>query len=156
MSFAKLKKELKSMSKEQIANLVLDMYQKVPKAKDFLEAFATYDIQNLVEKYKKEIKRYCTLTYDFQIKDTEARKLIREIRKMKIDELTVQLELYYCVCCIKLIDEYGSNISDNFCNALDKMFESAMTTIKQNGWESDYADEINDLQSIGSNYGFFY
>lgn len=156
MSLAKLKKELKEYSKEQVADLVLDLYQKVPKAKDYLDMFVAFNIEALAEKYKKQIKRYCTPNFDFHIKDTEARKLIREIRKMEIDELTVKLELYYCACCIDVIDKYGSDISSAFCNALEDMFQSAMKTIRKNVWKETYADELSKFRGIGNNYGFFY
>ena len=33
----------------------LDLYEKVPKAKDYFDVFLSYDIERLAEKYKKEI-----------------------------------------------------------------------------------------------------
>ncbi len=118
--------------------------------------FVSYDVKALAEKYKKQIKRYCKPNFDFHIKDTEARKLIREVRKMEIDELTVQLELYYCACCIEVIDKYGLGISAAFATALEDMFSSAIKTIKKNDWKANFINELNKLRKVGNEYGFFY
>ena len=95
MSLIKLKKEHKQMSKDEIIDLISDFYKKVPSAKDFFDVFTSGNIKKLIEKHKKEIER---LVYpkgvNFNSKEAEARKLIRNIRKMKLDELSIALELH--------------------------------------------------------------
>lgn len=107
MSLTQLKKQLKSMSKEEIIGLISNIYKKVPKAKDFFDVFATSDVNGLMEKYQKEIER---LVYpkgnNFNTKEVEARKLIRNVRKMKTNELSIAIELLYVNCCIKIVENF--------------------------------------------------
>ena len=95
MTLAKLKKELAQMSHKQVVDLVLDMYTKVPAAKDFLNIYVSLDIEKLAEKYKSQISRDLKVKFDSSPRDVSARKLIRDVRKMGIDELSVELELFY-------------------------------------------------------------
>lgn len=46
------------MDKTEIIKLILEMYKKIPDAKNYLDIFTTSDILKLSEKYKKEIERY--------------------------------------------------------------------------------------------------
>ncbi len=43
------------MENDKIIELVLDLSEKVSKAKDYFDVFLSYDIERLAEKYKKEI-----------------------------------------------------------------------------------------------------
>ncbi len=43
------------MENDKIIELVLDLSEKFPEAKDYFDVFLSYDIERLAEKYKKEI-----------------------------------------------------------------------------------------------------
>ena len=43
------------MENDKIIELVLDLSEKVPKAKGHFDVFSSYEIERLAEKYKKEI-----------------------------------------------------------------------------------------------------
>lgn len=57
MSKAKLKRELKDFSHEQLMDLILQTYDSSKDAKDFLEFFVNPDVEKLREKFQKEIFR---------------------------------------------------------------------------------------------------
>ncbi|MDL5514879.1 hypothetical protein QSE00_23920, partial [Arenibacter sp. M-2] len=96
MAFREVKKELSGMEKTEIIKLISEIYKKVPGAKTYLDVFATGEIKKLVENYKKEIERYIYPNgRNMQIRETEARKIIRTVQKMEITELNVELELHY-------------------------------------------------------------
>lgn len=153
MSIAKLKKDLKQQSKDEIIDLVLDLYKKIPSAKDFLDVYTSYDTQKLIEKYKKEIER---LVYsrgiNFNSKEVEARKLIRTIRKMKIDEVTIASELHYVKCCLDVVEKYGF-WEENYYVAIEKIFDSAEKKILTNGWEDNYKIQLNQIIKKANEYG---
>ena len=153
MSLAKLKRELKKMPKEEIINLISDLYSKVPSAKDFFNVFVTADVSGLIEKHKKEIER---LVYprgnNFNTKEVEARKLIRNLRKMKIDELSIALELHYVHCCLDVIEGFGY-WNERYYVAAENMFYDAENKILANGWEDKYDEQLNSLTNRANEVG---
>ena len=156
MTLAKLKKELTQMSHKQVIDLVLDMYAKVPAAKDFLNIYVSLDIEKLVEKYKSQISRDLKVKYDSSPRDVSARKLIRDVRKMGIDELSVELELFYAECAYVNMEEWGYWEAYSYSDAMQKMFYDAIEKIEKNGWQEKYSDRLNVLRGKGGQYGYFY
>ncbi|MFV0305720.1 MAG: DUF6155 family protein [Moheibacter sp.] len=153
MSLAKLKKELKQQSKEEIIELILDLYKKVPPAKDFLNVYTSYDTENLIEKYKKEIGRLVIPKgWEMKMNEVEARKLIRTIRKMKIDKVTIASELHYVECCLDVVEQYGI-WNEIYYVAIEKMFDEAEKRILTNGWENEYRDYLNQLIKKANQFG---
>ena len=97
MGLREVKQELSHMDKPEMIKLISDMYSKIPAAKEFLDIFSGEKIETLAEKYKKEIEKYIYPSgRDMILREKEARKLIRTVRKMKITEMNVDLELFLC------------------------------------------------------------
>ena len=156
MSLSKLKKELQQMSQKQIIDLLCDMYNKVPAAKDFLELFVTVDIEQLAEKYKKQIARDLKIVFDGTPRDVSARKLIRDVRKMGIDELNIELELFYVECAFENIEKMSYWEGYSYVNAMEKVFYEALEKIDKNDLREKYAVRISELRRVGGRYGYFY
>jgi len=156
MTLAKLKKELAQMAPKQVVDLVLDMYTKVPAAKDFLDIFVSLDIEKLSEKYKSQISRDLKVKFDGSPRDVSARKLIRDVRKMGIDELSVELELFYAECAYLNMEEWGYWEAYSYSDAMQKMFYDAIEKIEKNGWQEKYNGRLDVLRKKGEQYGYFY
>ena len=156
MTQAKLKKELAQMAPKQVVDLVLDMYTKVPAAKDFLDIFVSLDIEKLSEKYKSQISRDLKVKFDGSPRDVSARKLIRDVRKMGIDELSVELELFYAECAYLNMEEWGYWEAYSYSDAMQKMFYDAIEKIEKNGWQEKYNSRLDVLRKKGEQYGYFY
>jgi hypothetical protein len=155
MTLAKLKKELTQMTQKQVVDLVLDMYTKVPAAKDFLNMFVSLDIEKLAEKYKNQISRDLKVKFDGSPRDVSARKLIRDVRKMGIDELSVELELFYAECAYVNMEEWGYWEAYSYSDAMQKMFYDALEKIEKNGWLEKYNNRLTVLREKGGQYGYF-
>ena len=155
MTLAKLKKELTQMTQKQVVDLVLDMYTKVPAAKDFLNMFVSLDIEKLAEKYKNQISRDLKVKFDGSPRDVSARKLIRDVRKMGIDELSVELELFYAECAYVNMEECGYWEAYSYSDAMQKMFYDALEKIEKNGWLEKYNNRLTVLREKGGQYGYF-
>jgi Zn-dependent M16 (insulinase) family peptidase len=153
MALKELKKELNQMDKTEIIKLISEMYKKIPDAKNYLDIFATGEIKQLTEKYKKEIEKYIYPNgRNMDLRETEARKIIRTVRKMKITELNVELELHYVSCCIEVIEDFGY-WNENYYIALEKMFDNAINGIYKLGIEEKYKERIKILSNKASEYG---
>lgn len=155
MALRELKKELNRMDKTEIIKLILEMYKKLPDTKNYLDIFSTGDIKNLTEKYKKEIEKYIYPSgRNMHLREVEARKIIRTIRKMKITELNIELELHYVSCCLEIIADYG-HWDDNYYLALEKMFYSAVSAINNQGFEEKYFERIKVLADKASEFDIY-
>ncbi|WP_308992504.1 DUF6155 family protein [Mariniflexile litorale] len=153
MALRELKKELNLMNKTEIIKLILEMYKKIPDAKNYLNIFTTGDIEQLTEKYKKEIERYIYPNgRNMVLRETEARKIIRTVRKMNITELNIELELHYVSCCLEIIEDFGY-WDENYYISLGKMFDNAINGIYELGMEDKYNEKVISLSSKASEYG---
>lgn len=153
MGLRDVKKELNKMEKSEMIKLISDMYSKIPQAKEYLDILSGVKIETLVKKYKKEIERYVYPSgREMVLRESEARKIIRTVRKMQIVELTVELELYYVECCFEIIEDFGY-FDENYYIAIEKMFYSALSGISQMGEEEKYESRINNISAIASEYG---
>ena len=56
MSKAKLKKHMLSMTKEQVVDVMLELYSSSKEAKSWLEFYIEPDVKKELEKYKKAIR----------------------------------------------------------------------------------------------------
>ncbi len=158
MGLRDVKKELNKMDKSEMIKLISEMYSKIPSAKEFLDIFSGVKIETLIEKYKKEIERYIYPSgREMVLRESEARKIIRNVRKMKIVELNVELELHYVECCLEIIQDFGYS-DENYYIAIEKMFDSATSGISQIGEEEKYESRINNIYNVASEYGieFYY
>jgi hypothetical protein len=153
MGLRDLHKELKQMEKTEIIKMVSELYKSVPMAKEYLDIFTTGNIKQLIDKYKFEIEDYVyPHGREMVLREKEARKLIRTIRKMKIPELTVTLELHYVYCCLDIIDDFGY-WDEPYYTAVANMFYSATKGIKENGFERKFKKLINNLVSKSYEFG---
>ncbi len=153
MAFREVKKELGGMDKTEIIKLVSELYKKVPAAKTYLDVFATGEIKQLVEKYTKEIERYIYPNgWNMQLRETEARKIIRTVQKMKITELNVELELHYVDCCLEVIEDFGY-WNQGYYVALEKMFYNATNGIHELGMDEKYEERIIGIANKASEFG---
>lgn len=148
MSLRDVKKELNKMDKSEMIKLISEMYHKIPSVKEYLDVFSGVKIETLIKKYNKEIERYVYPSgRNMVLREAEARKIIRTIRKMKITELNIELELYYVECCLEVIKDFGYfNVS--YYNAIENMFYNATNGISQIGEEEKYETRINNIQNL--------
>jgi len=153
MGLREVNQELKKMDKTEILKLISEMYKKMPTVKEYLDVFATGDIKQLIEKYKLEIEKYVfPHGREMVLRESEARKLIRTIRKMKIVELNVELELHYVNCCLEIIEDFGY-WDENYYINVEKMYYSALNGITETGKEKKYEKQLNSISGRASEYG---
>ena len=153
MALKEVKKELNQMEKTEIIKLISEMYKKIPLAKSYLDVFATGETKKLAEKYKKEIEKYIYPSgRNMVLREIEARKIIRVIRKMKIKELDVELELHYVECCLEVIEDFGY-WDEKYYVALGNIFNDATSGISDLGVEEKYKERINTISNKASEFG---
>lgn len=153
MGLKEVKTRLNDLDKSEIIKLISEMYKKIPSAKDYLDIYASGDIKDLTEKHKKEIEKYIyPYGKNMVLREAEARKLIREVRKMKVLEMNIELELHYVHCCLEVVRDFGY-YDDNYYISIEKMFESATAGICKLGLEDKFEKRIEELSARANEFG---
>lgn len=97
MSKAKLIKQLRELSKEEIINVVTELYDVRRDAKDYLEYWLNPDIDSAADKAEKAINKLYFLPSGKSRKSpsqTEAKKIIQNFHTLSYDvETTIRLRL---------------------------------------------------------------
>lgn len=142
MSKTALKKELSGFTKEQLIEVVLDLYSERKDVRDYFNFFLNPDSEKLAEKYRRLINKEFGRSKWSRSKAriSVIRKLLKEFRSFHPDSKyihliyvqTIYLGLYYedtlyftdtlCNGVCKLVDEYleyadgDGRLDDGLCN----------------------------------------
>lgn len=158
MSKAKLKKHLLSLSKEQVADIMLQLYDTSKEAKAWLEFYLEPDSNVELEKYKKAIRSqfYGRNDYPKDPSFRECNKLISAFKKLIPDPNAIaDLMLYYVELGCSLTAQFG-DYEETFYTALENNFHKALLFISENGLMSEYKPRIKRIiESVEyCGYGF--
>lgn len=158
MSKAKLKKYLLSLTKEQVADIMLELYGASKEAKSWLEFYMEPKSDGELEKYKKAIRSQFFTRSDWPRDPSfrECNKLISTFKKLVPDPQAIaDLMLYYVEQGCSLTAQYGDYDSP-FYTSLENNFYKAVKFIAENGLISEYAPRmkkmIESVECCG--YGF--
>lgn len=150
MALREVKKKLTGMEKIEIIQLITVMYKKIPSVKTYLDIFATGEVNQIAEKYKKDIERYVYPSgANMVLRESEAIKLIRTVQKMGIIQLNVELELHYVNCCLEVIRDFGY-WDDNYYVVVQNMFDNAVNGISELGILDKYEEQLSTISHLAS------
>ena len=138
MSKAKLKKYLQTLSKEQVIEVMLELYDARKEAKEYLEFYLAPDSNAELEKCKKAIRQEFFPTRGFSEKPSFAkcRKVISDFQKLKTEPTYVaDLMLFY----IEQGCEYTVTFGDQYYERIEKLLENANNC----GW--GFYDTLSDI-----------
>ena len=145
MGLREIKSDLNKMNKLELIKLISELYKNVPSAKEYLDILVTGRVKEVLDKYKLEIEKYIfPYGRNMVLKESKARKKIREIRKLKITELNIEIELHYVTCCLEVVEDYGYYDGDYFYH-ISSMYNSALQGIELMGIESKYQNRLDEI-----------
>ncbi len=156
MSRAKLKKHLSSLAKEQIIDIVLDLYDARKEAKDYLEFYLAPDCSAELEKCKKAIQNEFFPARGFSEKPSFAkcRKVISDFQKLKPDpDCVADLMLFYIEQGCEYTVTFG-DMWEQFYTTLEGNFAKTIHFIFVCGLLYKYCHRIEKLISNASNCGW--
>lgn len=150
MSKAALKKALKEQDNESLAQIILEVYEKRPEAKDYFEFWLNPDAEAELEKYKKKIFKLFFMSEgkprrspDF----TEIKKLLKYFLSYGVDpEVSAELELYVCEQYLIWMD-LRRFIASHFTR-LDKFISEAKVFIESHLLDELFAIRIERIGRI--------
>jgi hypothetical protein len=159
-SWQTIRQTLASKSKNELLNLIRDVYTLRPEVKDFINARFVISAANL-KPYQKTIQEalYPDVVHGGDIDLERGRKAISEYQKATNDPLgTLDLMVHYVKCGTEFAAEYGYG-DEEFFESLDEMFTQVVNTLQQS--EQEVIDRflprlktiVREAEDIGWGYG---
>jgi Family of unknown function (DUF6155) len=159
MSKLALKKYLQTLTKEQITESVLDMYDNLKPVKEYLDFFLNPNEKEMLEKYRMVIvaEFYPKGKYTFaKTRFSVAKKAIADFRALKPSpHLLADLMLTLPEMACKFTFEFG-DMSEQYYNSAYNNFKAAVEFLYKNNLLDDFKLRCVDCLKWASvcGYGF--
>ncbi len=148
MSKIQLKKELKSFDREQLVQLILDVYSARKEAKAYFDFFVNPDVEALTEKYKKALfKEMNRGKYrDSKARISKIKQLLKEFASYGVDaEARIDLSMY--VLDLSLETERRLYFSKTLYSGMQAILEEVAELGDKNQIFDKVMNRINELLS---------
>lgn len=159
MSKSTLKKHLQTLNKEQLIETVLEMYDNLKPAKEYLEYYLSPNEKVMYEKYKKVITDEfypATKNFNPKLRFSVARKAIADFRALKPSpELLADLMLTLAEQACEFTYDYG-DMTEAYYNSAYNNLKSALEYIEKNNLLERYKNRCQQCEKWASpcGYGF--
>lgn len=148
MSSAAIKKELNRLDKDQIIDLVLDIYKKSKTAKLHLDFFANPDERSLLETYRQRIIQAFPSIRGKKIKIKKAKEAIVEFKKLGCSaDLVADLMFFYVEYCIHFSNRSGY-VTKAFLSSVASGYATAILHIDNDELRLSFKDRAFQVLRI--------
>lgn len=150
---------MQSLSKEQIIETLLEVYDNVKPAKEYFEFFLNPNEKEMLEKYRTVILKEFALEWKYsapKLRFSEAKKAISEFKTLKPSpELLADLMLTLPEAACKFTYNYG-DMSEQFYNSAYNNFKVALEFLHKNNLLQNFKLRCEDCVKYASpcGYGF--
>lgn len=150
MSKTSLKKELAGYSKEQLIEVVLDLYESRKEVKEYFNFFLNPDSKKLFEKYQKAVyKEFARSKWGrSKARISVIKKLIKEFESFHPDTEYKDM-LYRAIIRLALQYEQHNNFSDTLYNGIDYIVGEYLAFADSNEALDMALNYINNLLRYG-------
>ena len=146
MSKAKLKKLLTTFTKEEIINVVLELYDARKEAQEYLDFFLNPNDEAKLEEYKQIIyNEFYPKRGEPKMRFSVCRKAISDFKKLKPHPACIaDLMLFYIEVGVRFTAEYG-DMWEQYYTSLENNFARALEFIYKNGYLTDFQSRIEQM-----------
>ena len=156
MSKSTIKKLLKSMTKDEIITMVLELYSARKEAKDYLEFYAEPDEQGKLEEYKDIIREefYPKRNREPQMRFSVCRKAVSDFKKLKPPaDAIAELMVSYMEWAIQATYDYG-DLWEQYYDSVEGNFSKTIDFIVENDLWKKYDDRLQQCVKLSSHSGY--
>ena len=155
MGFSTVKKELNKMTKEQVINLVGELYSKQSSVKEYLDFFSNPDQTKLLEKYKNKIDNaFYTKTGNPKLDLKAANKAVSDFSKLGIScEYLAELYLHLAEIGTAFTQIFG-DIDERFYNTIENAFYEGLLILQNEGLLDKFRDRVDQLEADAQGIGW--
>ncbi len=150
-----LKKHLSALTKEQIIEVILELYDARKEAKEYLEFYLNPNEDEKLEEYKRIIRdEFFPKRGEPKCRFNICRKAISDFKKLKPHPACLaDLMLYYIEMGCEMTSMYG-DMWEQYYITLENNFDKAMKFIFMHGLLAQYYERIEKLLDNASNCGW--
>lgn len=156
MGLTDLKKELKTLDKDQLIALIADLYKKNKAAQEYLDFYVQPNERERFEKYRVKVVEAFFPKRGYQLRLREGKKALSDFQKLEpAAELVADLLLVYVETGVRFTNEYG-DIDEAFYTSLENVYAKALALMRQENLLAQFAARtaqvVRDTGGIG--WGF--
>jgi len=156
MSLTDLKKELKTLDKDQLIALIADLYKKNKAAQEYLDFYVQPNERERFEKYRTKVVEAFFPKRGYQLRLREGKKAVSDFQKLEpAAELLADLLLVFVETGVRFTNEYG-DIDEAFYTSLENTYAKALALMQQEKllvqFAARTAQVVRDTSGIG--WGF--
>lgn len=156
MGLTDLKKELKKLDKDQLIDLVADLYKKNKSVKEFFDFYVNPDERELFNKYRDKILEAFYPKRGFTYKLKDGKQAISDFKKFGTSpDLLAELMLFYVETGVSFTNDFG-DINEAFYNSLATVFFDSLTLIKKENLLDKFEEKVEKVveETSGIGWGF--
>ena len=155
MSKAQLKKNLMALTKEQVIDVVLSLYDARKEAKEYLDFYLNPNDDAKLEEYKKIIyNEFFPKRGEPKCRFSVCRKAISDFKKLKPSPYCIaDLMLFYIETGVNFTAEYG-DMWEQYYTALENNFDKAMAFVYKNGYLEELRPRIENMLKLSEKCGW--
>lgn len=156
MGITDIKKELKKLDKENLIDIIADLYKKNKSAKEFLDFFVSPNEQELFLKYKEKVYEAFYPKRGGRYKISEGKKAISDFKKLEAsNELVAEIMLFYTETAVEFTRDYG-DINEAFYNSAVSVYSNALKLMNKENILEKFADRTKKIvdKTITFGWGF--
>ena len=155
-----IKKAIKDCEREECLEIILEISDACPQAREFLTLKFTNRQHEILEKYKQKVRHefYPSNGGFGKMRLKEAKKAISDFKKMCSDKVMgIEIMLYYVENCIEFTNDYG-DIDETFYSSAASVYAQVVKEVNAAGQtiHEKFADRlescVDDTSGIG--WGF--
>lgn len=156
MGLADIKKELKKLEKDELIDLIADLYKKNKSVKEFFDFYVNPNERELFEKYRDKIHEAFYPKRGFGYKLRDGKQAITDFKKLEpSSEFLADLTLFYVETGVQFTNDFG-DIDEAFYSSLESTYLTALKLMKKEGLLDKFAERarkvVDDTSDIG--WGF--
>ena len=157
MGLTDLKKELKTLDKDQLVALIADLYKKNKAAQEYLDFYVQPNERERFEKYRTKVVEAFFPKRGYQLRLHEGKKAISDFQKLEpAAELLADLLLVFVETGVQFTNEYG-DIGEAFYTSLENAYAKALALMQQEKLLVQFAARTAQIvrDARGSSGGFY-
>jgi hypothetical protein len=140
-----IKKDLKQLSKEELLDILYDLYKSNKAVKDFLNYHLNNDDKKMLNNYKILICRALNPEKGHNLKLAKGKKAISDFKKLgSSPEQQAELMFYYIECGLDFSKRFGYN-PDNLMNSMESVFKTALKLLQESGLIEEFRLSAEEL-----------
>jgi hypothetical protein len=157
MSKSTLKKHLQTLNKDQIIEVVLEIYSNMKPVREYFEYYLSPNEKEMLEKFRQIITKEFSTEWEHsepKLRFSVAKKAISDFRILKPSpELLADLMLTLAEHSCKITYEFG-DMTEQYYNSAATNFEIALIFIESNGLLENFKPRCLDCVKWASNSGY--